>query len=175
MSSGAEGVSQRGTAVLALRSLLGAAWFALNFFLVIPGLVLWLAGTDFWPPPGILRWLGVAVIGAAHVLLYVQVRAFVIRGRGTHVPIDPPRALVEDGLYAYVRNPMYSIYVIIVLGEAILYHSPELAGYAALLWGVAHGYIVGVEEKVLRRRFGEAYEAYASRAGRWLPRRRPGS
>ncbi len=175
MSPGAESAPHRGTAILAGRSLLGATWFALNFFVVMPGLVLWFTGTEFWPPPGASRGLGIAVIGAAHVLLFVQVRAFVIRGRGTHVPIDPPRTLIEDGLYAYVRNPMYSIYVIIALGEAILYRSLALAGYAALLWGVAHAYVVGVEEKVLRRRFGDAYDTYALRAGRWHPRRRPSS
>ncbi len=31
---------------------------------------------------------------------------FIVYGRGTPAPIDPPKQLVAVGLYRYVRNPM---------------------------------------------------------------------
>jgi protein-S-isoprenylcysteine O-methyltransferase Ste14 len=70
---------------------------------------------------------------------------------------------------------MYSIYVAIALGEAVLYRSVALLGYAAFLFGLAHWYVVRFEEKSLRVRFGAEYDAYCARVGRWLPRRRRAS
>jgi protein-S-isoprenylcysteine O-methyltransferase Ste14 len=32
---------------------------------------------------------------------------FARKGRGTLSPVDPPKELVVQGLYRYVRNPMY--------------------------------------------------------------------
>jgi protein-S-isoprenylcysteine O-methyltransferase Ste14 len=32
---------------------------------------------------------------------------FTFKGRGTPMPIDPPRELVVTGFYRYVRNPIY--------------------------------------------------------------------
>jgi protein-S-isoprenylcysteine O-methyltransferase Ste14 len=161
--------SRRRLGLLTGGSAIGAAWFALWFFLVFPAGVLYLSGSDWIPPPGFTRWLGGGLIAAAHLLLLRPVRAFIIEGRGTHVPIAPPSRLVLSALYTRVRNPMYSIYVVIALGEAILFRSVALLGYAAFLFGLAHWYIVTFEEPELRRRFGDDYDAYCARVGRWLP------
>ena len=32
---------------------------------------------------------------------------FMVRGKGTPNPLDPPKLLVNQGFYRYVRNPMY--------------------------------------------------------------------
>ena len=82
--------------------------------------------------------------------------------------------MVTRGLYTRIRNPMYLVYTVVIVGEAILYRSAWLAAYALFFWGLAHLYVVAVEEKTLRRRFGHPYEEYCRRAGRWLPRRRIG-
>jgi protein-S-isoprenylcysteine O-methyltransferase Ste14 len=151
-------------------SLLAALWFSLIFFLLLPGLVLWGSGASLWPPPGPHRWLGGAILVAAHALLLGPVRAFIVEGRGTPAPIAPPGLLVRSGLYTRVRNPMYLNYFAIVLGEALLYRSLPLLVYACLFFALEHAYVVGFEEKELRRRFGAEYAAYCARVGRWLPR-----
>ena len=131
--------------------------------------MLYFSRTGLRPPPGALALLGAAVIALAHVALLFQVVAFVRVG-GTQLPLDPPRELVLRGAYRWVRNPMYLLYAGIVLGEAILYRSPALLAYAGAFWLLLHLYVVFVEEKTLKRRFGEAYADYCRRAGRWLPR-----
>ena len=125
------------------------------FFILFPAAVLHLSGGDLRPPPGPTRWLGVGLIAIAHGLLLRPVRAFIVEGRGTHVPIAPPLRLVQSGFYTRVRNPMYSIYIAIALGEAILFSSTALLAYTAFLCGLAHWYVVTIEEPKLRRRFGE--------------------
>jgi protein-S-isoprenylcysteine O-methyltransferase Ste14 len=157
---------------LGVRSALAHLWFALNFFLAFPALVLYAAGIGLRPPPGALSVLGAAIIVIAHVALLALLVAFVRDGRGTQAPLDPPREFVSRGLYRFVRNPMYLLYVGIVLGEASLYRSRALLVYALGFWLLTHAYVVGVEEPALTRRFGAAYADYCRRVGRWLPRLR---
>jgi protein-S-isoprenylcysteine O-methyltransferase Ste14 len=96
--------------------------------------------------------------------------AFTFIGRGTPAPIDAPRVLVTQGAYRWMRNPMYVAILLVVIGEAILFRSFLLAGYALLLWAAFHTFIVSVEEPSLRRRFGASYEVYMHTVPRWLPR-----
>ena len=165
-------LSGSSAASLGLRSALAHLWFALNFFLAIPALLLYATGTGLRPPPGALALLGAAVIALAHLALLWLVVAFVRTGRGTQLPLDPPRELVLRGPYRWIRNPMYLLYTAIVLGEAILYRSPALLVYTGGFWLLTHLYVVGVEERTLKRRFGATYADYCRRAGRWLPRLR---
>jgi len=167
-----QAVQARSTLALAIRTLLAALWFASVFFALLPGCVLWLAGSSLVPPPGPNRVLGALVIAAAQLALLPPIVDFVLRGRGTHAPFDPPPCFVAAGAYRRVRNPMYLLYVVIMLGEAILYRSWPVLAYAAGFWLLAHAYVVGVEEKGLRRRFGAEYEDYCRRVPRWLPRAR---
>lgn len=171
MSAAPPGAGARSPALLAAGSLLAAGWFSLIFFGALPALVLLASGAGLWPPPGPNRWLGAAILVVAHVLLVAPVRAFIVEGRGTQLPIAPPGTLVRSGLYTRVRNPMYAIYFAIVLGEAVLYRSLALLGYAIAFFALEHVYVVAREEKLLRRRFGADYDAYCERVGRWLPRR----
>src|ERR1041385_4255569 len=70
---------------------------------------------DFINPLDLLALL-VIVIGVA--LLGTSIWEFASRGRGTLSPVDPPKQLVVQGLYRYVRNPMYAAVSTILLGEA---------------------------------------------------------
>lgn len=177
MSGAAAGPdAPRSSPSLALRSLLAALWFAGWFFVLIPAGLLWLAGSDFAPPGGPALLVGAVLIVAAHVPLIPLVASFVIHGRGTHAPFDPPRQMVARGIYRHVRNPMYLLYTAVILGEAIAYRSALLLAYAALFWLLAHFLVVNVEEKTLRKRFGSEYETYCRQVPRWLPKlRAPGS
>lgn len=128
-----------------------------------------------WP---VWRSLPGAILGSAAILAGGAVALWcgvvlVRQGRGgTPVPSDPPRDLVVTGPYRVSRNPMYLAYVLVVLGEALLSGEAALflyVGYVALgtyLW------VVLVEERGLRRRFGEGFAAYAHRVPRWIGRPR---
>jgi protein-S-isoprenylcysteine O-methyltransferase Ste14 len=96
--------------------------------------------------------------------------AFTFIGKGTPAPIDAPKFLVKEGPYQWVRNPMYLAVLSIVIGQAILFRSFLLVGYALLVWGVVHLFVVFVEEPSLRHQFGESYESYLRTVPRWLAR-----
>jgi len=99
--------------------------------------------------------------------------AFTFIGKGTPAPIDAPVFLVREGPYQWVRNPMYLAVLSVIIGEAILFHSLLLLGYALLPWVATHLFVVFYEEPTLRRQFGESYAAYLRTVPRWLPRFSP--
>ncbi len=134
---------------------------ALLFTLLVPGTTLalvpyWILASEACGrlPLGVLRWLGLLplLVGVAGLALCYA--AFASIGRGTPSPLDPPRTLVADGLYRFVRNPIYVSAVLVLVGEAVLWQAPALALYAALFWLASHLFVIGYEEPTLRRRFG---------------------
>jgi protein-S-isoprenylcysteine O-methyltransferase Ste14 len=96
---------------------------------------------------------------------------FVFVGKGTPAPFDPPRRLVIQGPYRWVRNPMYIGAALALAGAALFYQSLGLLGYAGLFLLITHLFVVTYEEPTLRRTFGKDYETYCGQAGRWWPRR----
>ena len=88
-------------------------------------------------------------------------------GGGPGIDI-PPERIVDTGIYAYTRNPMYLGHLVFMLGLAITFCSIP----AALLM-VFHVFWfqrrVLEDEAYLMTAFGEAYAAYMSRVKRWIP------
>ena len=101
------------------------------------------------------------------------VRLFVRIGKGTLAPWDPPRRLVVEGPYGYVRNPMITAVLAVLLGEAALFGSPGLLVWFALFIAINFAFFVLYEEPSLERKFGEEYREYKRRVPRWVPRRMP--
>ena len=95
---------------------------------------------------------------------------FAIRGKGTPLPLDPPKKLVEEGPYRIVRNPMYWGVGSLVLGEAAVFHSFALLELTGVLVVGVNLFVLLYEEPALRRKFGAEYEEYCKRVPRWLPR-----
>lgn len=78
-----------------------------------------------------------------------------------------------SGFYRFVRNPMYVAVVTAILGQALLFGSLALAGYAAAVWLCFHAFVLLYEEPTLRKTFGPEYEAFRAHVPRWIPRRTP--
>jgi protein-S-isoprenylcysteine O-methyltransferase Ste14 len=136
---------------------------------VIPWLLLQQSGGTVFVTPS--PWLiGLLPLGVGVGLYLWCAGAFTFIGHGTPAPIDAPTILVAQGVYRWVRNPMYVAVLSIVVGEATLLRSLLLAGYALLLWAIFHAFVIAVEEPSLRRQFGASYETYLRTVPRWLPR-----
>ncbi len=92
------------------------------------------------------------------------------RVRTTVNPMKPASAssLVTHGIYRWTRNPMYVGDVLLLLAVVVFFSNPlGLAGVVLfVLW--MDLLQIPAEERALRERFGEAYEAYCARVRRWL-------
>ena len=120
------------------------------------------------------HWAGVIVLASGTYILLRCSFAFAWRGQGTPMPFDAPRELVAQGMYRYVRNPMYWGAFFILIGQGILFGRGWGAGwYVALFAGIVHLFVIGYEEPTLRRRFDESYEEYRRNVPRWIPRSTP--
>jgi protein-S-isoprenylcysteine O-methyltransferase Ste14 len=117
-----------------------------------------------------LRYFGVIpiLLGAAIILWCAW--DFTFAGKGTPAPIDPPKRLVVRGLYRYVRNPMYIGVLSVITGEALLFQSLALIGYAAAVFVFTYLFVIFYEEPTLRQKFGESYKNYCKEVPRWIPR-----
>lgn len=98
---------------------------------------------------------------------------FARTGRGTLAPWDPPRVLVVQGVYRYVRNPMISGVLFILLAEALLTGSRRILIWFVVFLTMNLVYIPLLEEPGLAARFGERYRVYKKNVPRWLPRVKP--
>lgn len=147
----------------------------LLFTIVVPGTVAilvprWLLGGFSRPPGGVLSAIGAIAFLLGAAIYFRCAWEFAVRGLGTPAPIAPTKFLVTTALHGYVRNPMYLGVALAILGEAALFRSLHVAGYAVLMLLTAHGFVVLYEEPTLQRQFGESYEEYRRNVPRWLPR-----
>jgi protein-S-isoprenylcysteine O-methyltransferase Ste14/pimeloyl-ACP methyl ester carboxylesterase len=147
---------------------------ALLAFVALPGLVAF-AGPLLLAPTtraGSFNWIALALLVPGIVLLLWCVREFYVRGKGTLAPWDPPRHLVESGLYRYSRNPMYLAVVLILFGWAVGFSSLALLVYALAFIVIFHLRVVFAEEPFLARAHREEWKRYTARVPRWLFRGR---
>lgn len=129
-----------------------------------------------WPTSG-WGWtglaLGVLVLLAGLALFSASLRRFGAEGKGTLAPWDPPVRLVVGGPYAFVRNPMISGVLLVLVAEGLLLRSLPVLQWAGAFFLVNAVWIPLVEEPGLRARFGASYDEYARAVPRLIPRLRP--
>jgi protein-S-isoprenylcysteine O-methyltransferase Ste14 len=127
-----------------------------------------LAGEPLWQQA-----FAAALIVAGLIPLLESIVRFVRVGRGTLMPNVPTERLVATGLYCYVRNPMYVGDLIVLVGEALLFHSYWMLLYSAMIWLIFDIFIRRYEEPTLLRRHGTEYANYREQVPRWIPRTKP--
>jgi protein-S-isoprenylcysteine O-methyltransferase Ste14 len=108
------------------------------------------------------------LIGA--VILLWSFWNFLVQGRGTPAPIDPPKEMVATGFYRYVRNPMYVGVLALIIGHFLWFGYWNLLIYAVIVFLAFHAFVTYYEEPTLQRKFGRAYEDYLKKVPRWIPR-----
>jgi protein-S-isoprenylcysteine O-methyltransferase Ste14 len=128
----------------------------------------WPAFADYAFRPWI-GWIG-AVLEILFLPLFYESHRQLGKNWSVTLEIRDKHRLVTDGLYGYVRHPMYSSFWLWALAQAFLLPN-WVAGFAGIA-GVAILYFsrVDAEEAMMRQSFGEAYDAYAARTGRVIPR-----
>ena len=119
---------------------------------------------------GLLAYLAIPLWLIGGVILLWSFWNFLIQGRGTPAPIDPPKELVVAGFYRYVRNPMYFGVLMILIGHFLWFGFWWLLAYTAFAFLITHLFVTSYEEPTLKKKFGAAYEDYLKKVPRWIPR-----
>jgi Ca2+/H+ antiporter, TMEM165/GDT1 family len=129
-----------------------------------------LVATDVVQPIALFDEPGWVAGGAAVVLLGTALLLAAQHSRVALQARGADQVTATRGLHARIRNP--GLTGIVVATAGLLLMVPTLLGVlAAVLVVVAvHVQVRAVREPGLARRHGEAYDAYAARTGRFLPR-----
>ncbi|WP_234416593.1 isoprenylcysteine carboxylmethyltransferase family protein [Ruegeria sp. Alg231-54] len=138
----------------------------------IPILIQWFSNR--WPfgasVGNFLHWVvATMLVVPAFVLAAKSMKLFVLEGRGTPAPWGPPQRFVVSGPYRYVRNPMLSSVILMIMAEAVALSSPLLLLWAIVFFLLNTLYFKFIEEPGLERRFGGDYLRYKAKVSRWVP------
>lgn len=80
--------------------------------------------------------------------------------------------LKTDGIYGWVRNPMYSGCWLFITGISLMWHNIFLVLMFFINWGIMTIVLKNTEEKWLLDVYGTEYEGYKSKVNRCIPWKR---
>jgi len=110
-----------------------------------------------------------ALVSLAGQVLRVMVIGLVYITRGGQNRQVWANELVDGGMFAHCRNPLYLANLLLILGLAIVHNGWAMYLVAVPVFVLAYVCIVSAEEQYLRGRFGDAYDDYCRRVPRWIP------
>jgi len=113
--------------------------------------------------------IGSAFILSGLILMIITIRLFMNEGKGTLAPWKPTQRLVVSGPYRYMRNPMISGVLSILVGESIISGSFLIISWSIFFYLINHLYFKYSEEPGLLKRFGFEYIEYKQNVPRWIP------
>ncbi len=92
-----------------------------------------------------------------------------MRAHGTNInPTKPTTAIIQSGPYRYSRNPLYLSLTLAYCGLAMLINTWWAVFLLLPVLLSMHFLVVLREERYLKNKFGDAYQAYCSKVRRYL-------
>ncbi|MCR5596152.1 MAG: isoprenylcysteine carboxylmethyltransferase family protein [Lachnospiraceae bacterium] len=80
--------------------------------------------------------------------------------------------LKTDGIYAWVRNPMYSGWWLLFTGISFMWHNVFMIPAFLINWLIMTVVLKNTEEKWLLKTYGDKYEEYKNSVNRCIPWKR---
>jgi protein-S-isoprenylcysteine O-methyltransferase Ste14 len=118
--------------------------------------------------PVFLYYVGIALMVGGLVL---RQWAIAVLGRffTMTVKVQSDHTLVESGPYRLLRHPSYTDLLLVILGIPLTLQTLLGVIVNLIIFGVAFGYRIYLEEKALRSKLGERYVEYSKRTKRLIP------
>ena len=117
-----------------------------------------------------MRWIFILIgILCFAIGITLWLRAVIIDKLDTHIIKNE---LVTTGVYAYVRNPVYSAFMFVCIGVLLIYGNLVLLLLPIIYWGFMTVLMKSTEEKWLEDLYGQEYIQYLQRVNRCIPWKR---
>lgn len=163
--------------MLWIRHLLALLMLPFTAAVLVPAVILQsqTATSGSLPPAiqAVLQVIGILLFVSGLALFIHTVSLFMRFGQGTLAPWDATQRLVVRGIYRYVRNPMITGVMGILLGQALVLMSPGLFVWFLIFLTMNMIYMPLSEEPGLLERFGDDYQRYRQHVPAWIPRLTP--
>lgn len=125
----------------------------------------WLQISFSFPAYVIQFGVGIVVLGFTLALI----SAFQFWKFKTHIePWKPASVLIDTGVFAYSRNPIYLAFVLVTCGAGLYLESVGVVLSNIFAIWLLYDFVITKEEKYLETLFGEQYREYKQRVRRWL-------
>lgn len=162
-----QGVSQDNDTLILIAMptiLLAISVIVAMVYVIHPQWIRW-SFLTLWP---VLRWSGI-ILTITGVILLFWCHYTLGKNFFGGMKIRDGHTLVVSGPYHWVRHPMYTSFILLGTGFFLVTTSwmvglPWLLGTFVVLWSR-----LGKEERMLFDEFGNSYEEYQKRTGRFFP------
>lgn len=111
------------------------------------------------------------IIGILFILfgIYLWVNAVIVCKLDDNIRSNK---LVTTGVYAYVRNPIYSAVLLVCTGAIIIANNLYLLVLPVIYWAFLTVLMKNTEEKWLLNMYGDEYINYCKKVNRCIPFKR---
>ena len=113
------------------------------------------------------QYIGVGLMLFGFTLIFLVARIF-RTNETTIIPDGRPSTLMENGLFAYSRNPIYLSMTIFLLGSALAVGQIWALAIVPVFVLLVRQIWIVKEEESLEAEFGQIYRNYKMRVRRWL-------
>jgi protein-S-isoprenylcysteine O-methyltransferase Ste14 len=113
-----------------------------------------------------VSWVGVLFCLVGLLLVLWSLMSF-RRSFRIGIDTDHPDSLITDGIFAFSRNPIYVAFVVILIGQFLIFSNWITLIYVGAAAWLCHRQVLR-EEEYLREHYGQAYAQYCNRARRYL-------
>ena len=130
--------------------------------------LLFFKSSPVFPDYRVALLIGLLVALSGQVLRAVTIGLDYIQRGGRHRKVYADK-LVQGGVFAHCRNPLYVGNFLILLGVGLAANSALFLSVAIPFFIFAYWAIISAEENYLRNKFGEEFENYCARVNRLVP------
>jgi protein-S-isoprenylcysteine O-methyltransferase Ste14 len=157
---------REGGLVLAARAAGGLGAFgAILLHALVPGRMGWAS----FAAPDWVAWTG-AAMGIFVIPGTYWVFSSIGRNVSETVLTKAQHDLVQHGPYHWIRHPLYTVGVVLLLALGLMLTSWLVLLFALVAFVVFRFVVVPIEERQLEAKFGQSYRSYQDRTGAMLPR-----
>ena len=161
---------------LYIRAILQAICYGVLVLIIIPAIIFDYLGTDYISVLQTDIWFHSfkrqTLILAIFIGL-VGLHEFVVIGKGTPIPFDPPRRLVMTGPYAYLANPQQLSTILMWIFILVFTRNFWLLIPIVCALAFTGHFVPWFHQQDTEKRFGEAWKEYRREVPNWIPRWKP--
>jgi protein-S-isoprenylcysteine O-methyltransferase Ste14 len=139
-----------------------------NLIPLVYALTSWLDFANY-DLPAWIGWLGAIVFAGSGALIW-KTQQDLGRSWTPSLAFRDGHFLITDGIYGYLRHPMYSAHLLSGIAQMMMLHN-WIAGFAYLVVIIPRTLVrIRKEEKIMLKKFGDEYRVYMEKTGGLIPR-----